>query len=116
MQVYDKAHEIANILRQSTEYKNLLSAKQAIDKDPATKQLVQDFITKQMEFEFERMSGKPEDKTKMAQLQKLGEMLSLKSDARSYLEAYMRVQRTMADMYKIIGEAVAEGMDIVEKR
>lgn len=77
--------------------------------------MVKDFILKQMELEYEVMAGKPEDKAKAEQLQKMYDLISYNSNARDFLQAHMRFQRAMADIYKIIGESVAEGLDLFAK-
>ncbi len=113
--IYDRAHELARLLKNSEEYRAFLSAKQVVEGDEQAKTMVKNFITKQMELEFEMMSGKPEDKGKTEQLQKLSELLAYNNNARDFLQAYMRMQRIMADIYKIIGESVAEGLDFIGK-
>lgn len=112
---YDRAHELASALKSCDEYRSLLTAKKLVDSDDQAKKMVKDFIMKQMELEYEVMAGKPEDKAKTEQLQKMYELLSFNANARDYLQAYMRFQRAMADVYKIIGESVAEGLDLFAK-
>ena len=85
-----------------------------IDQEPEAKKLIREFIAKQMEVEYETMAGK-RDEAKAAQLQKMYELLSYNVKARDFLDAYLRLQRMMADLYKIIGESVAEGLDFLAK-
>jgi len=115
MNHYDKAHELAGLLRNCDEYRSLLTAKNLIESDQQAKKMVKDFVMKQMELEYEVMAGKPEDKVKTEQLQKMYELLSFNANARDFLQAYIRFQRAMADVYKIIGESVAEGLDLFAK-
>lgn len=115
MNLYDKTHELAKALKNSDEYRLFLTAKQAVDTDEQAQKMVKNFIIKQMEIEYEVMSGKPEDKEKKAQLQKMYDLISYNVKAREFLEAHVRFQRVMADVYKIIGESVAEGLDFFAK-
>lgn len=115
MILYDKAHDLAKALKTSNEYRDFLAAKQAVDTDSQAKKMVKDFILKQMEIEYEVMSGKPEDKAKTEQLQKMYELIAYNNKAHNFLQAHMRLQRIMADVYKIIGESVAEGLDFFAK-
>jgi len=48
-------------------------------------------------------------------LQKMYELLAYNTKARDFLDNYMRFQRMMADVYKILGDSVAEGMDFIVK-
>ncbi|HAK73954.1 MAG TPA: YlbF family regulator [Sporomusaceae bacterium] len=115
MNSYDKAHELARALQSSSEYQQFLTVKKAIDSDGPAKKMIKDFLARQMEIEYERMAGKGEDKEKMAQLQKMAELISFNPAARDFLQAHMRFQRVMADVYKILGDSIAEGMDIFAK-
>lgn len=115
MNPYDKAHELARALKESNEYRAFLTAKAAVVADPEAKKMVRDFITKQMELEYEAMAGKGQDAAKTENLQRLYQLIALNTKAREFLEAYMRFQRTMADVSKIIGDSVAEGLDIFAK-
>ena len=44
MNTYDRAHELAKMLRNSDEYQALLQAKQAVDTDEQTKKMIKDFF------------------------------------------------------------------------
>ena len=112
MNPYDKAHELARALKASDEYRAFLAAKEAVEADPAAKKMVQDFLRKKMELEYEALAGKREDEARADGLRRMYEIIALNGKAREYLDAYLRFQRTMADISKIIGEAVAGGMDI----
>ena len=116
MNMYDSAHELANTLKSSEEYRTFLTAKKAVDTEEQAKKMVKDFIAKQMEIEYEMMSGKPEDKSKTEHLKKMYEVVACNSKARDFLQAHMRFQRVMSDVYKIIGESVAEGLDFFGKK
>ena len=111
MTAYDKGHELARALKESEEFRALGLVRRELDTDPAARDMVKDFLRKQMEMQMEVMSGKADVKAKEASLQKLAELLSLNPRARDYVAAYFRFQRVMTDIYKIIGDAVGEGMD-----
>lgn len=115
MNTYDKAHELAKALKNSDEYRRLIASKQQIDGDAQAKKMVKDFLTQRLEIESEIMTGKPEDKAKIEQLQKMYEVIALNSKARGFLDDYMRFNQLMSDLYKIIGETVSEGMNIFAK-
>ncbi|MEG6584595.1 YlbF family regulator [Dendrosporobacter sp. 1207_IL3150] len=115
MTTYDKAHELAKALKNSDEYRSFLAAKNSVEADAQAKQMVQDFIARQMEVQYEMMSGKPEDKNKVEQLQKMYELLIVNSKAKDFVHAHMRFNQIIGDIYKIIGDSVAEGMDFFAK-
>lgn len=111
MNSYDKGRELAWALKESDEFRALGRARHELDTDAAARSMVKDFLHKQMEMQLEIMSGKTDAKAKQESLQKLGELLSLNSKARDYISAYVRFQQVMTDIYKIIGDAVGEGLD-----
>ncbi|MBP2642784.1 MAG: hypothetical protein H6Q67_671 [Firmicutes bacterium] len=115
MSVYNKAHELARELKESAEYKKLVEIKAVVDTDDEAKKMVKDFLVKKAELEYEALTGKGEDKTKLAQLQQMAGLLSHNTKARECIEAYTRFHIIMSDVSKIIGDSVAEGMDIFAK-
>lgn len=115
MSTYDKAHDLANALKQSQEYQNFLTEKKKIESDSQAKKMVKEFVTKKIEIEYETMAGKGEDKAKLEQLQRMYEVLSVNTKARDFLHAQMRFQQMMGDVYKILSDSVAEGLDFFAK-
>lgn len=115
MNVYDAAHNLAKGLSESEEYRNFLQCKQALDTDAAAKKMVKDFVAKKMELEYAVLAGKQEDKVATEQLQKMYDLMAYNPKARDFLQAYGRLQIVLGDVYKILGDAVAEGMDFFAK-
>ncbi len=115
MNIHDQAYALAGALKDSAEYRDFLTAKEALNTDEQGKKMVKDFILKQMAIEYEKMAGKPENPEKMVEIQKLASLVAGNRKANDFFQAYMRFQRIMADIYKIIGDAVAEGMDFIAK-
>ncbi len=108
MNVYDNANDLAKAIKDSHEYKKLLSAKKDLSGDADAGKMVKDFLGKQAELQLEAMSGKQPDQAKTEQLQKLYELLSMNSKAREYIQCYMRFQMMMEDISKTISEAVKD--------
>ena len=111
MAAYDKGHELARALKESDEFRALGVARRDLDTDPDARNMVKDFLRKQVELQVDVMSGKPDAKGKEEALKQMAELLALNVRARDYITAYFRFQRIMTDIYKIIGEAVGEGLD-----
>ena len=116
MNVYDKAHDLVGAIKSTPEYTEFMEAKKVLDTDEKAKSMVKEFIAKQMELEYEMMGGKPEDKAKTVQIQKLYQPIAANSKASQFMHTYMKFQRMVADIYKILGDSVAEGMDFFDKK
>lgn len=116
MNIYDKTHDLVKAIKDSHEFKAFQNAKTELESDETAKKMVKDFIAKHMELEYEMMSGKPEDKAKAEKIQQMYQVILLNSNAAAFMQAYMTLQRIVADVYKILGDSVAEGMDFFEKK
>ena len=116
MNIYDKTHSLVEAIKSSPEYTDFMTNKKILDTDEHARSMVKEFIAKQMELEYEMMGGKPEDKTKTEQIQKLYQPIAGNTKANQFMYSYMKFQRMVADIYKILGDSVAEGMDFFDKK
>jgi cell fate (sporulation/competence/biofilm development) regulator YlbF (YheA/YmcA/DUF963 family) len=116
MNVYDKTHDLVRAIKESPEYTEFMEVQKIIDTDAQAKKMVKEFIAKQMELECEMMGGKAEDKAKTEQIQQMYQLIMGNSKAATFMQSYMKFQRLVADIYKILGDSVAEGMDFFEKK
>ena len=116
MNIYDKTHALVDSIKSSPEYTEFMATKKILDTDTQARSMVKEFIAKQMELEYETMGGKPEDKAKTVKIQELYQLIAANSKAAQFMHAYMKFQRMVADIYKILGDSVAEGMDFFDKK
>ncbi|EIW17962.1 MULTISPECIES: YlbF family regulator [Pelosinus] len=116
MNIYDKTHDLVRAIKESPEYREFMEVKKVIDTDEQAKKMVKDFIAKQMELEYDMMGGKGEDKATTEQIQQMYQLIVGNSKASAFMQSYMKFQRLVADIYKILGDSVAEGMDFFEKK
>lgn len=114
MNVYDKVHELADALKTSKEFTDFKAAKELIEKDEKTKEMVYDFKKKQFELQAEQFSGKEPDKVKVANLHNLYNILIANADISRYFEAEYRFSQMISDVYKVIGEAVEIDLDFMK--
>ena len=54
------------------------------------------------------------DKVKNQHLQELAVLVSNNSNAQEYLQAFIRWNQVAADLQKIVSDAMAQGMDVLE--
>ena len=104
--VYDIAHELVRSLRETDQYKDFVDAKKALDANPQISAMMNDFQEKSMEFQTKTMMGEQPDMDALDQIQKLYGIVMSDPLASGYLNAQMALQTIIADIYKIIGEAV----------
>ncbi|MDR3349190.1 MAG: YlbF family regulator [Acidaminococcales bacterium] len=106
MNAYDLANQLARALKEGQEYSKLLAAKSVLGADGDAQKMVKDFLAKQAQLQLETLSGKEAAAGKQEQLQKLYELVVQNQKGRDYLQALMRFQLLLDDIYKILGDAV----------
>lgn len=107
--VYDVAKELARQMRQSEEYVAYEKAKELATENDTTRALIDEYHRLQIQAQASVVSGQSNDEL-MQKLQKVGELLQFDSAASAYLMAEFRLNRMVADVYKILAEAV--GIDL----
>ncbi len=114
MNMYDKAYEFAKAIKESDEVKRLSAAGEKLKGNEDAKKLVKEYLMAQMQADYAKLAGqKPDDKT-YQHLQELAVMVSNNSEAQEYLQAFIRWQQVAGDLQKIVGEAMMQGMDVLE--
>jgi cell fate (sporulation/competence/biofilm development) regulator YlbF (YheA/YmcA/DUF963 family) len=108
MNVYDKAYELARALKESSEAKEVKAAKAAIDADPDTKRMFDDFRSRQLELQRKMMSGETPSEDERSKLEKLYEVVTLNPAIRRMLEAERRFSVILEDVQRIIAEPVGQ--------
>lgn len=103
--VYDKARELARMLKNSDEAKEYREAQEKAYASDTTKALLKEYHQLQMQAQASVMSGNKDDAL-MERLQKIGEVLQLNKDASAYLIAEYKLNIMLGDVYKILAEAL----------
>lgn len=109
MNFYDKVHDMVRAFKDTEEYKKFLSLKNEIKQSKDKNDLLKNFKEKQneMQMEYIKNNGKI-DESKNTEMQNLYSILIQDSKIREYFETEMKLDIMIADMQKIIGEAVKE--------
>jgi len=105
MQIYEKARELAGLLKGSEIYKNYKEREAKAKADENTRTLLDQYHRLQMQAQAALLGGKKDDSS-MEQLQKLGELLQFNPAAAEFLMAEYHMGKLLGDVYKILGEAV----------
>lgn len=114
MNIYDKAYELANAMRDSEEMKRLKAAGEVLKGNEDAKKLVKEYLMAQMKADYAKIAGQKEDEKAYQHLQELAVMVSNNGAAQEYLQAFIRWQQVSGDLQKIVGDAMMQGMDVLE--
>lgn len=114
MNTYDEAYALAKAIRESDEMKRLISAADKIKENEDAKKMVKDYIMAQMKADYSKLAGQEASPDDYKHLQDLALLVSGNSVAQEYLQAFIRWNQVAADLQKIISEAMAQGMDVLD--
>ncbi len=115
MYIYDKANELAEMIRTSDEYKIYKSLKDELYADEGNKKMLSDYKKLQFEAQAVYLSGKEVSPETMDKLKKLGEVLQFNPKITEYFSAEYKFNTLISDIYKIIGDACDIDMDFFKE-
>ncbi len=108
MTVYDTTHELARQIKNSREYIEYKEMKDLINSKPELKKKVDEFEKLRYNTQVLTMQGEKDNTEKMKRLQEMYSILVADSDIKKYFDMEVRFNVMLADINKIIGEAVKE--------
>ena len=108
MNVYDTANRLASEIKQSEEYMNYKMAKQALNLNTKLKEKMMDFEQTRYEVQVEMMQTGKNNEEKYKKMQELYAELIEDEEAKRFFEAETKFNVVIADVNKIIGEAVRD--------
>lgn len=114
MNTYDEAYALAKAIRECDEMKRLTAAAEKIKDNADARNMVKEYIMEQMKADYAKLAGQKSDETDYKHLQDLAVLISNNSDAQEYLQAFIRWNQVAADLQKIISDAMAQGMDVLD--
>ena len=111
MNVYDTANRLASEIKTSEEYVNFKAAKEAIDINAALKKQIQEFNQIRYDVQLTAMQTGKNDEEKFKKMQDMYVELIENQEAKKYFEAETKFNILVADVNKIIGEAIQDVMN-----
>lgn len=108
MNVYDTANRLAEELKQSEEYSNYKMAKETLNIKHGLKNKIKEFEEARYDAQITAMQTGKNDEEKVKKMQDLYVELIQDDIAKKYFEAEMKFNILLADVNKIIGDAVKD--------
>ena len=106
MNVYDTANQLAEEIKQSEEYVTYKMAKEAINLNFELKNKIDKFEKARYEAQVSALQTGKDDENKMRHVQELYGELIQNQEASRYFDAEMKFNILIADVNKIIGNAI----------
>ena len=108
MKVYDKCNELAREIKESNEYKEYKKLKQELFSNLELKAQVEEFERIRYEEQLLAMQGEKQSAEKMQKLQELYTILIKEPKIKDYFDKEVKFNVMIADINKIIGEAIKD--------
>ncbi len=108
MTVYDTANDLARQLKESREYKEYKEMKDIVYANPDLKDKVEEFEKIRYETQLLEIQGEKQDEEKMKKLHELYNILLDNKEIKKYFDTEVRFNVLLADVNKIIGDAVKD--------
>ena len=105
MNIYDKAHELANQIKTNEDVVRYKELRDELYRDEGSKKLITDYKKMQFEAQAVYLSGNEVPQEMMDRLQKCGEVLQFNPKITEFFALEYKVNTLISDLYKIIGEA-----------
>ncbi len=106
--VYDSVNNLADAIKKSREYTEYKEIKEKIMKDNDTKNKIDEFEKIRYEEQLLALQGEKQTEEKMKKLQELYQILVKNPEVKDYFDKEVRFNVMMADVNKIIGEAIKD--------
>ena len=106
MNIYDTANQLAQEIQESEEYVTYKIAKEAINLNFELKNKINEFEKARYDAQIVALQTGKDDETKMRHVQELYGELIQNQEASKYFDAEMKFNILIADINKIIGEAI----------
>lgn len=111
MNFYDKVHEMVRAFKETNEFKEYIELKNKLKTETEAYDKLKEFKEKQKKYQLEYIDGKSQDKESLDEMQNLYSIVIQNETSRKLLENEMKINVMLADMQKIIGDALKDIID-----
>jgi cell fate (sporulation/competence/biofilm development) regulator YlbF (YheA/YmcA/DUF963 family) len=113
MNIYDTAHRLADEIKRSDECVRLRELRDRAYADDTNRVLLDEFKRLQIQLQMSMAGAAGQMPSEdMQRFQQLASLLYMNSDVQAYLMAEMQMQKTLADVFKILTEAAGVTFDL----
>lgn len=106
MNVYDGAHQLARAIQESEEFLKYKELEKEVMSDESLKNMLEDFQKRQLALQKTQMMGEELDQSEVEKAQQLFEVINKDPKASEYFACEMRLSQMLADVSKILADAM----------
>ncbi len=111
MNIYDHANQLAEEIRQSDMRKEYARLQEEAMADETNRALLKEYKRLQVALQMRAMGGDTTPSEDMQRFQQISTLLYMNSDVQAYLLAEIQLQKTLADVIKILTDAAGIRFD-----
>lgn len=116
MNIYDTAHRLASEIKDSDECVQLRELRERAYSDNTNRVLLEEYKRLQVQLQMSMVGAAGQMPSEdMQRFQQLASLLYMNADVQAYLLAEMQMQKTLADVFKILTEAAGINFDLPEQ-
>ena len=116
MNIYAPAHRLAGEISRSDECVRLRELRERAYSDNTNRVLLDEYKRLQVQLQMSMVGAAGQMPNEdMQRFQQLASLLYMNSDVQAYLMAEMQMQKTLADVFKILTDAAGVTLEIPEK-
>ena len=109
---YSTTYRLAQEIRDSEEYKTYHGLKETVMAEDTTAALIREYRKLQMMIQVSALSGQTASEEDMRRFSGISTLLFSKQEVSQFLLSEMRLQQTLADIFRILTEAADVEMDV----
>ncbi len=115
MDIYDRANQLAEEIRQSEMRQEYARLQEEAMADETNRALIKEYKRLQVTLQMHAMGGEAPPEEDMQRFQQISSLLYMNDDVQAYLLAEMKLQKTLADVIKLLTDAAGIRFDFPEK-
>lgn len=116
MNIYDTAHRLAEEIKKSDECVKLAQLRARAYADDTNRVLLEEYKRLQVQLQMSMVGAAGQMPSEdMQRFQQLASLLYMNQDVQAYLMAEMQMQKTLADVFKILTEAAGIKLDVPDR-
>lgn len=108
MSINEKANELAEVIKQTKEYEELINAKSRLKLDPTAQDLVNQFQEKQEKLQTAQQTGQEVDQETMQTLQTLQGQMQENETIKNLMDAQQKFDEVMQQVNETVTQALSE--------
>ena len=113
MNIYDTAHRLADEIRRSDECMELAALRERAYADETNRVLLEEYKRLQVQLQMSMVGAAGQmPSEEMQRFQQLASLLYMNPDVQKYLMAEMQMQKTLADVFKILSDAAGLSLEL----